>query len=192
MSKALLIVDVQNDFCPGGALAVAEGDKIVPVLNEYISLFNQKKYPIFASRDWHPRETKHFDTFGGIWPVHCVQNSTGAAFHPQLNLPSTAIVLSKGMSPVEDSYSAFQAVDLEGNAFVTILEKLKIEELFVGGLATDYCVMASVIAACQTGLCVRLLTDAIKGVNLRAHDSENAIKEMIDHGAKPITLEDIK
>jgi len=94
-TKALLIVDVQNDFCPGGKLAVSEGDKIVPVLNKYIRLFSKKKLPIFASRDWHPRKSKHFKDFGGNWPIHCVQRTKGARFHPRLQLPKNTTIISE-------------------------------------------------------------------------------------------------
>jgi len=188
--KALLIVDVQNDFCPGGALAVPEGDKIVPVLNKYIKIFSKKKLPVFASRDWHAVRTGHFKDFGGVWPAHCIQNTKGAAFHPQLKLPKEAILLYKGMDPQEDSYSVFQAEDTGGMSFLKLLHLLGVKELYVGGLATDYCVRSSVAGALKNGFKVRLLTDAIKGVNLKAHDSEKAIKEMVKRGARKITLKD--
>jgi len=186
--KALLIVDVQNDFCPGGALAVPGGDRIIPILNQYIKLFHKTKLPIFASRDWHPKVTKHFKEFGGPWPVHCLQDSRGAKFHPDLNLPSTTIILSKGMDPKKDSYSAFQGVDKEGHSFLQILKKFNIKELYVGGLATDYCVKSSALDALKLGFEVKLLTDAMKGVNLKADDSKNAMEEMVKGGAEKITL----
>lgn len=183
LKSALLIVDVQNDFCPGGALAVSEGDEIIPVLNRYIELFSKNRLPIFASRDWHPRVTKHFREFGGRWPKHCVQNTKGARFHPDLKLPKDAIILSKGMDPDKESYSAFHALDSNGVEFLKLLDTFGIEELFVGGLATDYCVKFSVLDALRLGFKVNLLTDAIKGVNLKPKDSEEAIREMIRHGA---------
>lgn len=188
--KALLIVDVQNDFCPGGTLAVPEGDKIIPTLNKYIKIFSERKLPIFASRDWHPKKTNHFKKFGGVWPVHCVQNTKGAQFHPKLKLPQEAIILYKGMDPEEDSYSAFQARDRNGMDFLNLLKYLGVEQLYVGGLATDYCVKSSVIDALKNGFKVRLLMDAIKGVNFKPRDSEEAIKEMVKNGAKKITLKD--
>lgn len=192
LKKALLIVDVQSDFCPDGALAVPEGDKIISQLNKYIKIFSQKKLPIFASRDWHPKKTKHFKNFGGVWPVHCVQNTKGASFHPKLKLPKETIILSKGMDPQEDSYSSFQAEDNNGQYFLNLLKILGIEELYVGGLATDYCVKFSALDAVKFGLKVKLLTDAIKGVNLKPNDSEEAIKEMIKNGAKKMTLKEVK
>ena len=188
LKKALLIVDVQNDFCPGGALAVPEGGKIVPVLNKYIKIFLKNKLPIFASRDWHPKKTKHFKDFGGLWPKHCIQNTQGARFHGQLKLPKGTIILSKGMDPKEDSYSVFQAVDQKGNAFLNLLKKLGIIELYVGGLATDYCVKLSVLDALKRGFKVKILMDAIKGVNIKPKDSQEAIEQMLKHGAQKITL----
>ncbi len=187
--KALLIVDVQNDFCPGGALAVPEGDKIVPILNKYMMIFSEKKWPIFASRDWHPQETKHFKQFGGLWPEHCIQNTKGAGFHPDLRLPQETIILSKGIDPDKDSYSAFQAVDSKGTKFFELLKISGINELFIGGLATDYCVKSSVLDALKLGFKVKLLIDSIKGVNIKSKDSEEAIEEMVSCGAEKMTLE---
>jgi nicotinamidase/pyrazinamidase len=189
--KALLIVDVQNDFCPGGALAVPEGDKIVPVLNKYMIIFSRKKWPIFASRDWHPKESKHFKKFGGPWPEHCIRNTRGARLHPNLRLPKETILLSKGMDPDKDSYSAFQAVDAKGTDFFELLKNSGIKELFVGGLATDYCVKSSVLDALKFGFKVRLLIDAIRGVNIKPEDSEQAIGEMVRGGAEKMTLEEL-
>jgi nicotinamidase/pyrazinamidase len=190
--KALLVVDVQNDFCPGGALAVPQGDKVVPALNKYIKIFSKKKLPIFASADWHPVRTKHFRDFGGAWPVHCIQNTKGAAFHPKLKLPKGAILLYKGMDPEQDSYSAFQAEDLRGIGFAKLLHLLAVKELYIGGLATDYCVKSSVLDALKHGLKVKLLMDAARGVDLKPGDSEKAIKEMVKKGARKITIRNTK
>ncbi|MCM8795695.1 MAG: bifunctional nicotinamidase/pyrazinamidase [Candidatus Omnitrophica bacterium] len=186
--KALLIVDLQNDFCPGGALAVPEGDKIVPIINKYIKIFTKNKWPIFASRDWHPRKTKHFKEFGGSWPVHCVQNTFGAAFHPKLKLTKDTILLYKGMDPKKDSYSAFAAEDLSKRPLPKILKRLGIKELYIGGLATDYCVKSTTLDALKARFKVKLLLDAIKGVNLKPDDSKKAIQQMLKKGAKKITL----
>ncbi len=190
LKKALLIVDVQNDFCPGGSLAVPQGDKIIPALNKYIKIFSREKLPIFASADWHPVKTSHFKDFGGAWPLHCIQNTKGAAFHPKLKLPKGAILLYKGMDSDKDSYSVFQAEDERGMGFAKLLMMLGIKEISIGGLATDYCVRASVLDALRHGFKVRLLTDAIKGVNLKASDSQKAIAEMVKAGAKKTTLVD--
>ncbi|MDP2938568.1 MAG: isochorismatase family protein [Candidatus Omnitrophota bacterium] len=191
LKKALLIVDVQNDFCPGGALAVPNGGKIIPFLNKYVKIFSAEKLPIFFSRDWHPKKTKHFKEFGGIWPKHCAQDSKGAMFHPNLRIPKQAIILSKGMDPQKDSYSVFQAVDHFGMEFLNLLKIFGIVELFVGGLTTDYCVKWSVFDALKKGLKVKLLIDAVKGVNIKPEDSKTALEEMIIRGVKTITFKEI-
>ena len=185
------MVDVQNDFCPGGALAVPQGEKVVPVINKYIKIFSKKKLPIFASRDWHPVRTKHFKDFGGVWPAHCLQNTRGAAFHPQLKLPKETILLYKGMDPGKDSYSVFQAEDASGMGFLKFLHLLGAAELYVCGLATDYCVKSSALDALKNGFKVKLLTDAIKGVDIKPGDSEKAIKEMVKKGAKKVIFKNI-
>ena len=113
---ALLVVDVQNDFCPGGALGVPEGDRIIPRINRTIKLFVRRGLPVLATRDWHPRVTRHFKEFGGAWPPHCVQGTKGARFHAKLTLPEGAVILSKGMDPDQDSDSGFQALSLQGRA----------------------------------------------------------------------------
>jgi len=192
LEKALLISDVQNDFCPGGALAVKEGDRIIPVVNKYIQTFSKKKLPVFITRDWHPEETKHFKQFGGVWPKHCVQGTKGAEFHPDLKLPKEAIILSKGMDPQKDSYSAFQAVDSNGTWLLNLLKIFGVKELYIGGLATDYCVRWSALDALKFGFKANILTDAIKGVNLNKDDSESAIKEIVKAGAKKITFAKLK
>jgi nicotinamidase/pyrazinamidase len=192
LKKALLVVDVQNDFCPGGALAVPGGDKIVPAINKYIKIFSKNKLPIFSSRDWHPIKTKHFKDFGGVWPAHCIQNTKGASFHPKLKLPKDAILLYKGMDPNKDSYSVFQAEGANGAGFLNLLKILGVKELYIGGLATDYCVKSSARDALKNGFKVKLLLDAIKGVDLKKGDSEKAIQKMIKQGAKKITLQDME
>ncbi len=189
--KALLIVDLQNDFCPGGALPVPEADEIVSMLNRYIELFSKKKLPVFASRDWHPEETEHFERFGGTWPEHCIQNTRGAMFHPKLKLPEDTTILSKGMYPDKNSYSAFQAIDANGIGFPDLLRVFGVEELSVGGLSTDYCVKWSVLDALQFGFKVNLLIDAIKAVNLEPKDSEEALQEMTGAGAEKKVYEEL-
>jgi len=192
LKKALLVVDAQNDFCPGGALGVSGGDKIIPALNKYIKIFSKQNLPVFASRDWHPKKTVHFKKFGGVWPVHCVQDTKGAAFHPKLKLPKEAILLYKGMDPRKDSYSVFQAEDKSGVGFAVLLKILGIEELYIGGLATDYCVKYSAIDALKEGFRVKILMDAVKGVNLKPSDSENVLKEIVEMGARQIRLKDLE
>jgi nicotinamidase/pyrazinamidase len=186
--KALLIVDVQNDFCPGGALGIPQGDKIIPAINKYTKVFSSKKLPIFVTRDWHPVRTKHFQDFGGVWPVHCIQNTQGSAFHSKLKLPKGSIFLYKGMDPEKDSYSAFQAQELNGTGFAHLLKLLKVNELYICGLATDYCVRFSALDALKHGVKVKILIDAIKGVDLKKGDSQKAIKEMMRKGAKTVVF----
>ena len=180
---ALVIVDVQNDFCPGGSLAVADGDKVVAVLNRHIEKFDRAGLPIFATRDWHPARTKHFNTDGGPWPPHCVQGTEGGKFHPALALPNSAVVVSKGMNFEADSYSGFEATDAAGTGLAERLRGLGVERIFVGGLATDYCVKFTVLDGLKEGFKVTLLEDAIRGVNLRPGDSAQAIEEMVRAGA---------
>jgi nicotinamidase/pyrazinamidase len=184
---ALIIVDLQNDFCPGGALAVPEGDKIVPVLNAYIERFSNSKSLIVATRDWHPENHISFVEQGGIWPKHCVQNTKGAEFHPDLKLPSDSVIVSKATEPDKEAYSGFDGTNLE-----KLLKGKGVTRLFVGGLATDYCVRATVLDALRLGFCVFLLLDAIKGVNVQPEDSERAIVEMLEKGAIGIVFEEIK
>jgi len=146
-------------------------------------MFERRGLPIIASRDWHPRETRHFKPFGGAWPPHCVQGTKGSRFHPALHLPKGTVVVSKGSDPEEDSYSAFQAQSLKGRDLESVLRELGVDELFVCGLATDYCVRASVLDATKRGFRVRVLRDAVRGVDVKSGDSEAALREMRDHGA---------
>ena len=180
---ALIIVDVQNDFCPGGALAVSGGDEVVLVLNRAIERFTKAGLPIFATRDWHPEKTNHFKAYGGIWPVHCVQGTRGAEFHAGLELGKDTVVVSAGMVPDEDGYSGFQARDPSGARLAELLHRKGVERIIVGGLATDYCVKHTVLDGLKEGFKVLLLADAIRAVNLEPHDGELAIAEMIRAGA---------
>ena len=188
--KALLVVDVQNDFCPGGALGIHGGHKIVPILNKYIEFFEKENLPILVTRDWHPQVTKHFKQFGGVWPTHCVVGSPGAMFHHDLRFPKDALVMSKGMDPEKDSYSAFHATDLSGMVLANLLKIIGVTEIYIGGLATDYCVKYSALDALDGGLDVFILTDAVAGVNLEPEDSSAALEEMASRGAKKTISED--
>ena len=180
---ALIVVDVQNDFCPGGALGVQGGDEIVPVLNRYIERFLAENLPIFLTRDWHPSRTSHFKAFGGVWPVHCVQNTAGAEFHRDLRRDPRMILVSKGTEPDEDSFSAFHARDEAGAPLAQRLRDLGIERIFVGGIATDYCVKYTVLDGLREGFASVVLDDGIRGVNLQPTDSGKALGEMCDAGA---------
>ena len=181
---ALILVDVQNDFCPEGSLAVAEGDKVVPVLNRAAEQFARAGRPVIASRDWHPAESTHFQT----WPPHCVQGQPGARFHPELKLPAGAVVVSKGTGATEDAYSAFQARDASGRTLVEILRERGTRRLTIGGLATDYCVRATVLDALRQGFQVSVIENGIKGVDLHAGDSARAVDEMRRAGAQFTTV----
>ncbi len=178
-SDALLLVDVQNDFCPGGALAVAGGDAVVPVLNEWIESARQGGAKVFASRDWHPPDHLSFADRGGLWPPHCVQNTPGAAFHSELELPEGAVVVSKADQADHEAYSAFDSGELAEQ-----LRAAGIERLWVGGLATDYCVKASVLDATQIpGLEVHVIAAAIRAVDVAPGDGEAALEAMREAGA---------
>jgi nicotinamidase/pyrazinamidase len=181
--RALIVVDVQNDFCPGGALAVAHGDEVVAPLNSLITEFLERGEPVFKSRDWHPAITKHFAVYGGTWPVHCVQGTTGAEFHASLTDDPRIHVVSKGLGD-EDSYSAFDGTDLASQ-----LRKLGVEEVLVGGLATDYCVKNTVLDALKQGFGVKALKDAMRPVELKPGDGEQAIAAMRAAGAAIVEQE---
>lgn len=190
---ALVVVDIQNDFCPGGALPVSDGDQVVPAINKYIQLFRSASAPIIYTRDWHPPDHSSFKAQGGPWPPHCVQGTEGAKFRPDLLPPTEGEIVSKA-NRKDDAYSFFQGADLAHR-----LRRLRfrlglrggIKELFVGGLATDYCAKETVLDGLKLGFQAYYLDDASKGVNVNPDDSELAIKEMLSKGAKKITLTDI-
>jgi nicotinamidase/pyrazinamidase len=184
-NDALIIVDVQRDFCPGGALPVPAGDQMVPVLNEYIKLFKAANAGIFATRDWHPPNHISFKAYGGPWPPHCIQNSEGAKFHPDLKLPVDTSIISKAMDPSKESYSGF-----DGTILGDELRDKGVTRGFVGGLATDYCVKNTVLDAIEQGFETVLLLDATRGINVKPGDVEKAIDEMITKGAEKVTLAD--
>ncbi len=190
-AMALIIVDVQNDFCPGGALAVPGGDLVAAPLSQLAARFVASGLPVFASRDWHPSETSHFQPFGGSWPVHCVGDTPGAAFHPDLHLPPATMIVSKGMDPTADGYSAFDAVTAEGIGLADLLAAVGVSHLCVGGLATDYCVKATVLEARARGFAVSLLCDAVAGVNVRPGDADRALAEMEGAGARLVAIDDL-
>ncbi|MBI3802636.1 MAG: nicotinamidase [Nitrospirae bacterium] len=184
---ALILVDVQNDFCPGGALPVPEGDRVVPVLNDYVRFFINAGAPIYATRDWHPPEHLSFKPQGGIWPPHCVQGTPGAEFHPALALPDQAAIVSKGSDPKEEAYSGFQ-----GTGLAERLKRQGIRRLFIGGLATDYCVKNTVLDSLGAGFETVLLRDASRGVEGAPGDTEKALAEMEEAGAHAVTFPELK
>lgn len=179
--RALIVVDVQNDFCPGGTLAVAHGDEVVAPLNALIDEFLENGEPVYESRDWHPSQTKHFQAYGGTWPVHCVQNTTGAEFHPQLRQDRRITIVSKGLGDT-DCYSAFDETDLASK-----LKQQGVEEVWVGGLATDYCVKHTVLEALKSGFEVKAVENAMRAVELNPGDGERALQQMREAGADIVT-----
>ncbi len=182
--SALLIVDVQNDFCPGGALPAPGGDRIIPALNRHLAEARERDMPVYASRDWHPAVTTHFKEHGGEWPPHCVQGSAGAQFHADLKLPADAVVISKGDDPARAGYSAFDGHTAQGRTLLSELRDRQVTQLYVAGIATDYCVMATALDALQAGLQVRILSDAIAGIDARPGDADRALEELSRAGAR--------
>jgi nicotinamidase/pyrazinamidase len=177
---ALIIVDVQNDFLPGGALAVPQGDEVVSVLNRYAALFATLGLHVIATRDWHPRNHCSFREQGGPWPAHCVAGTQGAQFASGLKLPAGAHVVSKATTPEQDAYSGFAGTELEA-----MLRRENVHRVFVGGLATDYCVLNTVKDARVLGYEVVLLQDAIRAVDVKPGDGLRAQEEMKRLGAMP-------
>jgi nicotinamidase/pyrazinamidase len=180
---ALLVVDVQNDFCEGGALAVPNAGQALDALNGYLDEAVRQGMTIYASRDWHPPTTRHFKAYGGEWPVHCVQGTPGARFHEALRLPAATVVVTKGEQADRPGYSAFEGHTPEGRPLLEDLKGRGVHRLYVAGLATDYCVRASVVDALAAGLQVTVLEDAIAGVDLHPGDSARALDEMRAGGA---------
>ena len=179
--KALIVVDVQNDFCPGGSLAVAHGDEVIAPLNNLIKEFLDRGEPVYKTRDWHPPQTKHFAGYGGLWPFHCIQNTSGAEFHPDLLDDPRITVISKGLGDT-DCYSAFDETDL-----LDQLRRENVEEVVVGGLATDYCVKSTVLDALKSGFKVKGLRSAMRAVDVQPGDGERAIEEMRHAGAEIVS-----
>lgn len=180
----LLVTDIQNDFLPGGRLAVAGGDEVVPVLNRYIEVFVARGLPVYATRDWHPPGHCSFHEQGGVWPVHCVQDTPGAAFADALTLPPDTTVISKATRLDQEAYSSFQGTDLGER-----LRAAGTRRLFIGGLTTDYCILNSVKDARALGFEVFVLADAIRAVDVQPGDGQRAEEEMRRAGARFITLD---
>lgn len=184
---ALVIVDVQKDFLPGGALPVPRGDEIIPALNTCLALFLKQQLPIFATRDWHPPRHCSFKSQGGPWPPHCIAGTDGAAFASSLLLPESARIISKATQEEVESYSGFSGTNLQEQ-----LQRLGSRRLFIGGLATDYCVLHTVMDGLSLGYQTILLGDAVRAVNLSPSDGESAVKKMIAGGAITATISDLE
>jgi len=187
---ALIVVDVQNDFCPGGALAVANGDAVVPVLNEWIRRFEAAGRPVVYTQDWHPADHCSFKERGGIWPVHCVQGSAGSDFHKDLQVRGA--VFRKAYTSDAEGYSGFDgrlAADGGVNEAVDLARWLRaqgVRKVYVGGLATDYCVRATVLDALRHGFAAVLIRSGSRAVNVAPGDEEKAIAEMRAAGAEVV------
>ncbi len=185
--QALLIVDVQRDFCRGGALPAAGCDRILPVINACLAEARELAMVIYASRDWHPAVTTHFRQYGGEWPPHCVQHSRGAAFHPRLHLPASAIIITKGDAPDRPGYSAFDGHTPDDQTFLVDLRRRQIDALYIAGLTTEYCVRQTTLDARREGLHTIVLTDAIASIDAHPGDADRALSEMTQAGAELTT-----
>jgi nicotinamidase/pyrazinamidase len=180
---ALLIVDLQNDFLPGGRLAVPRGDLVIEPVNALVALYHARGLPIYATRDWHPDNHCSFAQQGGPWPPQCVAQTEGAAFSQALRLPADAIVVSKAASAAEDAYSAFN-----GTGLARAMLAEGIARLAVCGLATDYCVLNTVLDGIAAGFEVLLVPEAIRAVEVAPGDGDRAITRMLAGGAVPVRL----
>jgi nicotinamidase/pyrazinamidase len=181
-TDALIIVDVQNDFCPGGALAVPNGDEVVPVINRLL----EHRWLSVATMDWHPAEHGSFESRGGPWPPHCVQGTTGAQLHGELDAAKIQHVITKGSHPDHDAYSGFQGTEL-----AKILRDKGVHRVVVCGIATDYCVQATAQDALQEGFEVLVLEDAIRGVEVNPGDCHRALEKLRQAGAEVIASSDL-
>lgn len=186
IGSALLIVDMQNDFLPGGSLAVSGSEQIIPIINRYIEKFSAHGDPIYLTRDWHPPDHFSFKHQGGPWPVHCVAGSHGAEFSASLSLPEKFEIVSAGFLRDREGYSGFEETDLHAK-----LEQAGIRRLFVCGLATDYCVLNTVLEALKLGYTVFLLQDAVRAVNVDPGDGDKALQAMRQQGAIMLTLDEL-
>lgn len=183
---ALIVIDMQNDFLPGGRLAVTGGADIIPQLNRYLAYFAAHRLPVVATRDWHPPDHCSFQPQGGPWPPHCIAGSDGAGFHPGLELPIATHIVSKATARECDTYSAFSGTQLD-----ELLQSLYIQRVFVGGLATEYCVFNTVKDALQLRYATFVLEDAVRAIEQQSGDGQRALQEMFDLGAKSMHYEEL-
>jgi nicotinamidase/pyrazinamidase len=185
--SALILVDVQNDFCPGGALAVDGGDQIVPIINKLIPHFSL----VISTQDWHPANHISFKERGGPWPPHCVQGSRGADLHSALRTDRIAYYFRKASTPDKDDYSEFAGTDERGRSLDATLKSRGVSRIYVAGLATDYCVLETVLDGLKLGYDVYAVTDAMRAVNVEPQDGENAVRKMSDNGAKLVQSDEV-
>lgn len=183
--SALILIDIQNDFCPDGALAVTGGDLIVPIVNRLISSFPL----VISTQDWHPPNHISFKAQGGPWPPHCVQGTIGAALHPDLKTDTIALYFRKASSPDKDDYSEFAGKEERGRSLDEVLKGYGVKKIYVVGLATDYCVLETVLDGIKYGYEVYAVTDAMRAVNVNPDDGEKALYKMVSSGAHLVTSE---
>jgi len=187
LDAALILVDIQNDFCPGGALAVNEGDQIVPAVNRLIPEFPL----VISTQDWHPENHISFKEQGGPWPPHCVKNTRGAELHSDLKTDSIAHYFRKASSPDKDDYSEFAGKDDRGRSLDEVLRSHGVKKLYAVGLATDYCVLETVIDGLRHGYEVYAVTDAMRAVNVKPADGDAALQKMAGSGAHLVTSDEV-
>ncbi len=185
-NDALIVVDVQNDFCPGGTAAVEDGDAVARKMSDVALNFRSRDGRVFATQDWHPTNHKSFAENGGIWPAHCVRGSQGADFHKDLKLPIGSSIIRKGEEVETDAYSGF-----EGTSLGSHLDRLGVKRVFVGGLSTEYAVQHTVYDALQKGYNAFVITDAVSAVNANPDDDQRALDSMLASGAKPVTTDEL-
>ncbi len=183
-NPALIVVDVQRDFMPGGTLPVPNGDAVVDPLNTLISYFEIKGLPVIFTRDWHPPDHMSFKEMGGPWPRHCVQGTKGAEFHPNLRVPEVPIIISKATDRDKEAYSGFEGTELE-----KILREKSVRRLFIGGVATEYCVKATVLDAIRLGYEVVVVEEAVKGI--KKENEIRAKEEIVREGAILVRIDEI-
>ncbi|MFY9571378.1 MAG: bifunctional nicotinamidase/pyrazinamidase [Blastocatellia bacterium] len=185
--SALILVDIQSDFCPGGALAVTEGDKIIPTVNRLIDEF----LLVISTQDWHPSNHISFKQQGGPWPPHCVQNTPGAELHPDLKTATIAHYFRKASAPEKDDYSEFEGKDDRGRSLDEVLKSHEVSKLYVVGLATDYCVLETVLDGIKYGYDVCAVIDAMRAVNVNPDDEQKALRKMASSGARLMTSDEV-
>jgi nicotinamidase/pyrazinamidase len=182
-ADALIVVDLQNDFLPGGALGVPHGDEVIEPVRRLVALYRGRGLPVYASRDWHPAGHVSFKERGGPWPPHCIAGTAGAEFAPGLGLTDGVKVISKAVTPDLDAYSAFNGTELADE-----LRDRHVERVAVCGLATDYCVLNTVLDALTLRFKVIVLPEAMRAVDVEAGDGERALARMVEHGAVAASL----
>lgn len=180
---ALLVVDMQNDFLPGGALGVPEGHQVLAPINRLIGMYAERGLPVFASRDWHPQDHCSFAAQGGPWPPHCVAGTEGAEFTAEMALPENATIISKAHTSGADAYSAFNGTDL-----ARLLRERGVKRVAVCGLATDYCVLNTVTDALEEGLDTIVVPEAMRAVDVNTGDGGRALDRMVARGAVAVRL----